>query len=72
MNNNTNMTAVPVASGLLADKHRTYLCIFAEADVVVTLEGQTPFTIPTDTLWEPLKPPTNALTCTGTGTIITG
>jgi hypothetical protein len=72
MNNNTNMTVVPVASGLLFDKHRTYLCIIAEDPVTVTLAGQTPFIIPLDTVWEPLKPPTNALTCTGSGTIITG
>jgi hypothetical protein len=73
MSNPTNMTVTAATVGAPESKHRIYLAVFAGAtDVTVTLEGQTPFVVASGTTWEPRTPPMNAVTCTGTGTIITG
>ena len=66
-----NVQAIPL-SNLPRDKNRTYLAVFAETDITVTISGGTPFTIPADTQWGPQPPPMNDIVFAGTGTIVVG
>ena len=68
---NANMKALPIGN-LPTNTNRLYLFIVATTDVVVTIDSGTPFTIPAGGHWKPVPCPTNALTLTGTGTLVTG
>jgi len=71
MHQPVNVRALPL-SDLPFDNKRTYLAVFAETDVTVTISGGTPFTIPADTQWGPQPAPMNAISFAGTGTVVVG
>lgn len=65
-----NFVATPIQS-LPFDPHRTYLCVIAiGSQVEITISGGTPFSIPDGEQWAPIPAPMNALTFTGSGTLI--
>lgn len=71
MQRNANMRAIPVGN-LSVDDNRLYLFIVATTDIVLTLNAGTPFTIPAGGHWNPTPCPINAMTLTGTGTMVVG
>lgn len=71
MRDQTNMRAI-VLQDIPFDKHRTYLALFANTDVTVTISGGAPFTVLADTQWGPQPAPMNDIAFSGTGTIILG
>lgn len=67
----TTMESFPVGAPLLKDLYRTYLSIIATTDMTVTLSGGEPFPIFAGQFWSPWPVPSNDMTFTGTGVIIT-
>lgn len=71
MRDNTNMTAIALTD-LDRDHHRTYLAVFADTDVIVTISDGEPFTILAGTAWGPQPAPINDIEFSGSGTLILG
>ena len=69
--NGVNVQAIPL-SPLAQDRHRTYLAVFAQTDVTVTISGGTPFTIAAGNQWGPQPAPINDIAFAGSGTIVVG
>ena len=73
MRDTQTVKAVPVGN-LELNRHRTYLCIFADADpgtgVTVTIDGGTPFVIAAGTYWSPRISIISPIVMTGDGTMI--
>lgn len=66
-----NMTAVDLQS-LPFNGERRYLSVIATTEVEITIAGGTPFIIAAGSNWSPIPAPMNAISFTGSGTMVTG
>lgn len=73
---NVNLHPVTLEAGtplvLQVGKERSYLSVICTADTSVTFSNGVAFIIKAGNVWAPIPAPINAITLSGTGTVLVG
>ena len=73
---NVNLHPVTLAAGtplaMPVDKDRSYLSVICTADTSVTFSNGVAFIVKAGMVWAPIPAPINAITLSGTGTVLVG